>query len=224
MKIKKFKFFYPEKPVLMHIDQDAFEQMSEDPKYIAEPKYNGARCEVHLMDGEVEFWDRHGKKLDFNDNPLYKEGREKIKKILISRFGNIGYFLFDGELRHNKVTGIQCKLILWDCFIYANELLNKIPYWARRDNLINKTVKGGVNFADTRSLSYDDDTVIVIMQFKDNFRQAYEDCISGKYGDPEEFEGLVIKNVNGMLNLGRTDGINSNWMYKVRKQTGRHRF
>ena len=223
MKIKTFKYFYPEKPILIHIDQDVFEKMSNDPKYIAEPKYNGARCEVHLLNGEVEFWDRHGKKLDFNSNPLYKEGREKIKEVLISRFGTIGYFQFDGELRHNKVTGIQCKLILWDNFVNVNELLNKIPYWARRDNIINKTISGGVNAGDTRSLS-GDDTVIVIMQFKDNFRQAYEDCISGKYGDPDEFEGLVIKNVNGMLNLGRRDGINSNWMYKVRKQTGRHRF
>ena len=63
-----------------------------------------------------------------------------------------------------------------------------------------------------------------IEQFKDNFKQAYDDCISGKYGDPKEFEGLVIKNVNGMLNLSRTSGQNSNWMYKVRKQSGSYRY
>ena len=126
--------------------------------------------------------------------------------------------VFDGELRHNKVTGIQGKLILWDDFIYNYELLNKIPYWARRDKLISRTV------GNTESFSKDSDSVIVIQQFKDNFRQAYDDCISGKYGDPDEFEGLVIKNVNGMLNLGRNSGANSQWMYKVRKQTGRHRF
>jgi len=223
MKIKRFKYFYPEKPVLIHIDQDIFEQMSNDPKYIAEPKYNGARCEVHLMEGETEFWDRHGKKLDFDSNSLYKSKRDEIKKILRKAFGDQGYFQFDGELRHNKVTGIQGKLILWDNFINAYELLNRIPYWARRDKLLSRTISGGVNFGDTRSLSTDD-TVIVIQQFKDNFRQAYEDCVSGKYGDPDEFEGLVIKNVNGMLNLGRRAGANSQWMYKVRKQTGRHRF
>ena len=224
MKIKKFKYFYPEKPFLIHIDQEIFEQMSKDPKYIAEPKYNGARCEVHLIEGETEFWDRHGKKLDFDSNPLYKLKRDEIKNILRQTFGDQGYFQFDGELRHNKVTGIQGKLILWDDFIYNYELLNKLPYWARRDNLVGKTVSGGVNSGDIRSFSRDNDSVIVIQQFKDNFRQAYDDCISGKYGNPDEFEGLVIKNVNGMLNLGRNSGANSNWMYKVRKQTGRHRF
>ena len=159
----------------------------------------------------MEFWDRHGKKLDFNSNPLYKEGRERIKKILVKLFGKIGYFLFDGELRHNKVTGIQCKLILWDCFIYAHNLLNKRPYWSRHAEV---------------DIMMDLDNTIVksIEQFKDNFRQAYEDCISGKYGDPKEFEGLVLKNLNGMLNLGRNDGINSNWMYKVRKPSGSYKF
>jgi len=214
MNIKQFKYFYPEKPVLMHIEQEAFERMSEDPKWIAEPKYNGSRCEVHLFYGEVEFWDRHGKKLDFDSNPLYKEGRERIKAILVKLFGKIGYFLFDGELRHNKVTGVQCKLILWDCFILSHDLLNKKPYWYR-----HAQVDIMVDLSDSENR-----VVKCIEQFKDNFRQAFNDCISGKYGDPKEFEGLVLKNVNGMLNLGRTDGINSNWMYKVRKETGSYRF
>lgn len=219
MKIKRFKYFYPEKPVLMHIDQDAFEDMSKSPQWMAEPKLNGARCEVHMMDGEVEFWDRHGKKLDFNSNPLYKEKREKIIKILRQVFGVVGYFAFDGELRHNKVTGIQGKLALWDCFIFENELLNKIPYWARRaDKLESRTI------GNTRSFSHNDDTVILIRQHKYDFNKWYHKYISGEMGDADEFEGLVIKNVNGILNLGRNAGINSNWMFKVRKQTGRHRF
>lgn len=213
MKIKRQKYFYPEKPVLMHIEQKSFEDMSNSPQWIAEPKYNGSRCQVHIFDGEVSFWDRHGKKLDFDSNPLYKEQRDKIKKILIEAFGDIGYFLFDGELRHNKVTGIQGKLVLWDCFIYENELQNKKPYWARH----------ALVCIDFRLLC-DDGTVSCIEQFKDNFKQTYEILLSGAKGNPDEFEGLVLKNVNGKMNLGRNAGINSNWMFKIRKQTGRHRF
>ena len=211
MKIKRQKYFYPEKPVLMSIEQDAFQQMSEDPKWIAEPKYNGARCLVHIFNGDVSFWDRHGKKLDFDSNPLYKKHRDKIKKILIEAFGDIGYFLFDGELRHNKVTGIQGKLILWDCFIYDHELQNKKPYWVRHALVC-------VDF------KCDDETVSCIEQYKDNFEAVYEMLISGAKGHPDEFEGLVLKNVNGKLNLGTNSGLNSNWMFKIRKQTGRHRF
>lgn len=208
MKIKTFKYFYPEKPVLMQIIQPEFEELSNDPKWIAEPKYNGARCLVHILDGKVEFWDRHGKRLDFDKNPLYKEGRDKIKKFLVRAFGKVGYFVFDGELRHNKVSGIQCKLVLWDCFIFNHELLNKKPYWSRRALIVIEK----------------NDSVILIAQYKDDFQKVYDDCISGVYGDPEEFEGLVMKNVNGKLNLGRVSGSPSSWMFKVRKKTGRHRY
>ena len=136
-----------------------------------------------------------------------------MKKILVEAFGDIGYFLFDGELRHNKVTGIQGKLVLWDCFIYDYELQNKKPYWSRH----------ALVCIDFRLLC-DDETVKCIEQYKENFKEVYEAYISGNYGDPEEFEGLVLKNVNGKLNLGRNSGLNSNWMFKIRKQTGRHRF
>lgn len=209
MKIKSFKYFYPEKPVLMNIEQDAFERFSNDPQWIAEPKYNGQRCEVHMLDGDVQFWDRHGKPLDFNSNPLYKEGRDKIKNVLRKIFGVKGYFNWDSELRHNKVIGVQNKIVMWDTFIHGNEFLNKKPYWARHA------------MVDVlRDLPNDEKMVVkCIEQFKDNFRYHYDRLI-----EDDEFEGLVLKNVNGKLNLGRNAGINSNWMFKVRKPSGRYRF
>jgi len=212
MKLKSFKYLYPEKPVLMQIGQDVFTELSNDPQWIAEPKYNGSRCIVHIINGKVEFWDRHGKKLDFDTNALYTEGRNKIKKILINKFGKVGYFVFDGELRHNKVRGIQCKLVIWDCFIFNHEVLNKLPYWARRSNIEEK-MKVDSN-----------DPVTLIRQWKNDFKTVYDEYVSGKWGDPDEFEGVVMKNVNGKLNLGRVSGSPSNWMYKIRKQTGRHRY
>lgn len=212
MKLKSFKYLYPEKPVLMQIDQDAFTEFSNSPQWIAEPKYNGARCIVHIINGKVEFWDRHGKKLDFDTNPLYAKGRDEIKKIFINKFGEKGYFVFDGELRHNKVRGIQCKLVIWDCFIFNHEVLNKLPYWARRSKIEEKMK------ADTN------DPVTLIRQWKNDFKTVYDEYVSGKWGDPDEFEGVVMKNVNGKLNLGRVSGSPSNWMYKIRKATGRHRY
>lgn len=216
MKIKRFKYFYPEKPFLIQIGQDEFTEMSNDPKYVAEAKYNGARCEVHIMDGKVEFWDRHGKRLDFDTNPLYTELRNKIKKILIKAFGKVGYFLFDGELRHNKVRGIQGKLVLWDCFIHENEFLNRLPYWARRAKIQEKLKVDNGDFQN--------EPVFLIRQWTTDFKTVYDEYVSGKWGDPDEFEGVVIKNVNGNLNLGTSSGSPSNWMFKVRKQTGRHRY
>lgn len=203
MKIKNFKYFYPEKPVLTTIDQELFETMSNDDDYIAEPKYNGQRCCLHIIDGKVEFWGRHGKKLKYDNDP----DPEMVAKL--SKKFPKGYFLFDSELRHNKTIGIRNKLVLWDVFIWRDELLNKLQYWSRRAML------------ELRIENMDTSKITLIAQHSTDFKKVYE-----KYAaDPSnEFEGLVMKNVHGMINIGRTSAAESNWMFKVRKPSGRYKF
>jgi ATP-dependent DNA ligase len=194
----------------MSIEQDYFEHLSNDPQWVAEPKYNGNHCLIHLLNGDVQFWDRHEKRLDFDSNPLYKEGRERIKNIIVKVYGDEDYFQFDSELRHNKVTGIQNKIVLWDNFIFGNLFLHTRPYWSRHANLdiLNNLT------------SEEKEIVKPIEQFKDNFKYHYDRLIE----ESEEFEGLVLKKLSGKLNLGRKAGINSMWMFKVRKPSGRYRF
>lgn len=222
MKIKSFKYFYPEKPVLTTIDGELFEQFSNDPDWVAEPKYNGSRCMLWIIDGQVEFWDRHGKKLKYNDDP-----DPEMVAILTKKFPK-GLWLFDGELRHNKVSGIRHKLILWDVFIWRGEFLNKHQYWTRRSMLELK-------FEDTRRQyaegeDWDDEAKVgLIRQYTTDFLLEYkyytaDPSVDESYANPEEFEGLVLKNLHGMLNIGRTSASDSQWMYKVRKPSGRYKF
>jgi len=213
MILNSIKYFYPEQPVLMMIEAAAFIQMSESDEWVAEPKYNGSRCELHILDGKIEFWDRHGKHLKYNNDFLHEEGRNEIKKTLLNIFGKKGYFVLDCELRHNKVKGIQNKLVIYDIHIYHNEVLNKMVFRDRR-NLLE-----GMGFS-----IFNGDIVHLIYQYKDNFKQTYEAFISGDYGDPDEFEGLVIKRLDGKLILGRASGTDSIWMFKVRKATGSYRY
>jgi len=206
MIFKKFSYFYPENPTLIHRDADMVEKMSALDDWIAEPKYNGCRLQLHIIDGDVQFWDRHGKRLAYDKSPS-----ETLVMRLKSLFPK-GYYLFDGELRHNKVTGIRDKIVLWDCFIWEGEFLNRLPYALRRLKL-----EGFLSVGDDQELS-------LIIQYANNFRQAFEDYTGGVHGDPDEFEGLVMKNIKGRLNLGRTSNNNSGWMFKIRKETGRHKF
>jgi len=213
MNLHEIKYFYPEKPVLILIESDAFQEMSESDDWVCEPKYNGSRCEVHILDGHVEFWSRHGKHLKYNSDPLHEDEREKIKKILIEKVGDKGYFVFDGELRHNKVTGIQNMLVIYDIHIYKNEVLNRMVFGDRRLLLEN------MGFS-----IFNGDIVHLIYQYKDRFQNHFDAFIRGDYGDPDEFEGLVLKNLKGRLILGRTSGTKSLWMFKVRRKTGSYRY
>jgi ATP-dependent DNA ligase len=213
MKFSEIKYFYPEKPVLILIESDAFQEMSDDPNWVCEPKYNGSRCEVHILDGHIEFWDRHGKHLKYNSDPLHEDERETIKEILLEKVGTKGYFVFDSELRHNKVTGIQNKLVIYDIHVYKNEVLNRMLFGERRKLLES------LGFS-----IFNGDTVHLIYQYKDDFKVIFDSFVAGDYGDPDEFEGIVIKNLNGKLVLGRSSGTDSIWMFKVRVASGRYRY
>jgi ATP-dependent DNA ligase len=211
---KDFIYFYPEKPVLLLKDTEEFNKLSKDPDYICEPKFNGSRCQLHLIDGVAHFWDRHGKELSYNTNALYVEGRKKIVDKLIRLLGSEGYYLFDCELRHNKVEGVQNKLVIFDIHIFKNKFLNRLTFRERRD-ILEKIFDIPEKFIDTCPESI----VHLIKQYPIRFEEIFN-----HYSKFDEFEGVVIKNLNGKLNLGRTASKKSMWMFKVRKQTGRHRW
>lgn len=200
MQIKNFTYFYPERAQLMLRESNAFNELSKNENWIAEPKYNGSRCVVHILDGEVSFYSRHGESLKYNEDP-----DPDIVGYLKSLF-NMGYYQFDGELRHNKVKGIRDKLVIWDCFIYENVVLNRMPYW-KRQSLCSI-------FPVDR-----EHQISLIERYDTDFDKAFESVIKDS-----EMEGLVLKKLNGELELCRTSSANSKWQYKVRKKTNSYRY
>jgi ATP-dependent DNA ligase len=200
MQIKDFTYFYPERAQLLLRDSKSFIQLSDDSEWIAEPKYNGSRCCLHILNGKPMFYSRHGDTLKYNENP-HSDMIDFLKKYF-----KTGYYIFDGELRHNKVVGVRDKLVIFDCFIYENVVLNRMPFRERR-SLLSIFPEN-----DSRPIS-------AIQSYSTDFDNAFDFVTKD-----EEMEGLVLKNLNGKLVLGRTSSANSNWQFKVRIQTGRHRY
>ena len=201
MRLKRFKYFYPEKPVMVHRDQELVHRMSENPDYIGEIKFNGQRLVLHVIDGVPEFWGRHG------DILTYKPS-ESVLSAISEKIPSVGYYIFDGELRHNKVPGVRDKIVLWDVFAWEGRTV-RLGYDDRRELL--------------KSLNLDcslDSTLILIGQCEGNFKETFDRLIT----ESDEFEGIVMKNRKGKLNLGRTGAKNSDWMFKIRRTTGRHRY
>jgi ATP-dependent DNA ligase len=196
MNIKNFTYFYPEKPRLIHIDQPLFGSLSSKKEWVAERKYNGNRLQLHSLNGKLEFWNRHNERMDYFPPEFIAE---KLKYLP-------GYCVLDGELRHNKVVGIAHKIMFYDVFVWGNKLLIGQPFWYRR-NILKKLFVCNA------------EPIGVPEQFTSNFAEVFRTVTQD-----DEIEGLVIKNTRGVLNLGRTAGVNSNWMYKVRKPNGSYRF
>jgi len=201
MVIEEFKYFFPERPRLMSIKQPLFETLDADPDWFAELKYNGCRLELHYNPGEGwQFWNRHGEKMSYTPNAGLQESLKAMEKRLK------GYCIFDGELRHNKVPGIYHKIILYDVFAWDGSLLLNLSYRERRDVL-----------AQLVPLSHE--SLTVTSRFRHGFQALFDE--QTKY---HEIEGLVIKNQNGILDLGRKNLVPSVWMWKVRRPSNSYRF
>ena len=201
IQINSFKYFYPERPRLLHVNQPLFESLSQNRQWVAEPKYNGSRLQLHVIEGAFHFWNRHGEPL------VYTPSREVLDSL--RSLDLKGYWLLDGEMRHNKSKGIKHQVVLYDVFISNGELLNGKPFWWRRQ--IMAGIKG--------LFVGDGETVSLTHQYRDRFKEAYTGLITR-----DEIEGLVIKNLQGRLNLGRTRATDSTWMWKVRKPSNRYHF
>ena len=203
MKINSFTYFYPERPGLIHIEQDLFGRLSANPAWIAEPKYNGSRLLLHrLPSGVFQFWNRHNERFNF------VASGELVAALMALPLEDGKYYLFDGELRHNKTVGVRQKIVLYDVFIFGDELLCGMPFEDRRGILETLGKNGG---------SYE--ALTIAPQYPGDFRAVYDLLTPSP-----EIEGLVMKNLGGKLDLGRKRAANSRWMMKVRKPNNSYHF
>jgi ATP-dependent DNA ligase len=202
-KINTFAYFFPERPGLIHIDQGLFTSLSMNPAWIAEPKYNGSRLLLHrLPSGNWEFWNRHKERFNYTPSPEVAAALADLPLL------EGEYYLFDGELRHNKTVGVRHKIVLYDCLISQGELMTPHPFRWRRHVL-----------EVLAHIMCDDRIISIAPQYPDHFREVFDELTP----DPE-VEGLVIKRLDGKLNLGRTRAVNSTWMFKVRKPNNSYHF
>ncbi len=183
--------------------------MSQDPQWIADKKYNGSRVELHALpagpdgQGKFLFYNRHGQPMRYTPNP---EMAQALAKLPLPD----GYCLFDGELRHNKVAGVRHRMVLFDVFIWDGELQTEKTFRDRRLLLEYLTPRG----------TAEEDRPIT---FPSWFHEDFERVFTMVTMDPE-IEGPVMKYLNGKLAIRRTGPVESNWMWKVRKASGRYRF
>ena len=210
MHLNEFTYFYPEAPKLLHVGSDLFHRLSQDPAWIAEKKYNENRLELHCRarhymrrvprHGYFEFWNRHHELLNY-------EPSEEMAEALVLLFENLkGYCLFDGGLRHNKVKGVRHKIVIYDIFVWNSELLLREQFDERRKRIAD--------------LFPNDESIIRIPEhYPGSFDQTYCRVI-----EDDEIEGLVMKRLTGKIKPGRSAPIDSNWMFKVRKPSGRYKF
>lgn len=192
--------FYPPKPTLISHDQPLFVRLEQTGDTVAEPKYNGNRLVLQVLDNEsVEFWNRSGAKMVYSPSVAMLDALKRLKRKLH------GYTVFDGELMHFKTKNIKHQIILFDIFIQNGSWLRLKPFGDRR-----KVLEG---------YGERDREILLAPQFQDHYREHYQRLIR-----QPEIEGLVIKKLGAPLTLGDRESPVVNYMFKVRKPGPNYRF
>jgi integrase/recombinase XerD len=164
MELNDFTYFYPEKPRLAQVNQALIDSLDSSPDWVAEPKYNGSRLQLHHMPtGEFQVW----RKIPRFLTPLEQEkllaplqGSDhpvKVRNLALLRL------MLDSGLRVSEALALQqCDLDLEtgrlvvrngkgskDRGIWiGEETLSLVKRWARHqgrqgNGLIFTTRKGG---------------------------------------------------------------------------------
>ena len=189
--IPDLQYFYPEQPRRPADGQALLDQLSANPDWVAEPKYNGSRLQLYYLDGDWQFWNRHGRPMAYIPSP---EVLTALNALQLT-----GLWHFDGELRHHKVKGVSHQIVFYDLFIADDDPLILPDFGTRRfwlENLLGERLSAPLSLAP---------------QYPDNFQQAFQSLRQDK-----EMEGVVLKNLRGERQLCPYCGTPSHWMWKVK--------
>lgn len=134
--------FWVPKPVLI---PHAYLRQVDVSQYYVEPKVNGIRCLVYILNGKVQLWNRH-KRLIFEDDcpNVYRELCEVAKVEKYGFYRQVAkvekYGIYDGELVYKKGNE---RLYLFDCVwkfdcVLKHEVwINDLPIEVRRTEIPN---------------------------------------------------------------------------------------
>lgn len=191
------RFEYPPKPTLITKDQPLFQSLSNDPKVVAELKYNGTRLVlIRNLDGSYVFYGR--------DRQILKYSPSKEIIEMLNSLNWKGECVLDGELLHFKTKHIKNTIVLFDVFYWDGRSLKNEVFSKRRQVLLDLFPESKVDPFHF--------PVYPAAHFVDNFKSIFESHIIR-----DEIEGLVMKRLDARLEFGKSSSPTVKYMWKVRR-------
>jgi hypothetical protein len=239
MQIKTQQYIYPPRPSeAIPREETAF---LGEANWIAQLKYNDTRCLIKILPGgQIELWNRHAERLRSYHCP--DSLREEITVLANTLHLDLDKLqLLDGGLLDNKHPLINDTIALWDVLVKDGEHLLGTTYAYRYDFLRgNVTGPWTHNVPTIGSVEFGlqlTPHILIPETYQpqdwptlwDRVHQVNAPYTTGKPGAKNYkikpiLEGLVLKNRQGILELGYKEKNNGNWQMRSRITTGRHQF
>lgn len=179
--------------------------------YVAQPKYNGTRNVIHVKDGEVKIFSRHG-----GEHRQYVLS-DPIKEQILNLDLTENEYWLDSELMHNKTKNLKDKIVLFDVLQAGNYLFG-VNQMVRLD-LLGKICRFPEKKEEKGRAFEIFPNLWMAPTIDKHFVEAYS-----YYSAFEEIEGLVLRDKNSCLdNYGQKE-YTIPWIVRCRKSNNSYSF
>lgn len=206
----EFRYIYPPRPV-KKIQREHLDHLDDD--WIAQPKYNGC-CSALFIKGTKEYilCNRTAGKL-YLQKPINFTALNDGNKFMVL----CGEYLNKNQ-KGEQDNSFNHKFIIWDILVWRGTYLIGETFETRLNILYELFGKSNSHVTDKGILMFNYlhvtkvENVYIAPTFENDFKLIYDDLIK-----TDLYEGLVLKNLTGKLELGFNKRNNEIWQLKARR-------
>lgn len=208
--MKNHGYIYPPRPEvkLPPASLGSFERMR---RFMAQPKLNGSCAVVYIDDDGVKVWNRHKEhfasmKLDLDELAQLRRGNGLT--VLVGEYMNKSQKDEHDEVWNNK-------FVVFDVLVHESKHLVGTTFEERYDMMI----EWWPNNFEKLYLHGISDNCYRVGAVTEDFEGVFDDIVD--YG---MYEGLVLKDLRGKLEVGSSKKNTSSSQFKCRKPTKNYNF
>jgi len=191
IKGESMKYVYPCKPNTLPLTSELFDQLNNDPSWVAEVKRNGIRSEIYS--------EKDSKVLCTRNKTIVEDKLPEIRRQIELLPSGI---ILDGELISKRPKNWEKHFYLFDIIAYEGKYLVNLPLIQRRE-ILEKVYEKYLQWEKKIEIS---------KWVYTNKRELYYSSI----GD-ELQEGIVIKRLNSKYLIGSNSCPQNPYWLKVKK-------
>lgn len=195
----------------------------------AQIKYNDTRILIKYLPNEkVELWNRHGMRVSYTPPDTLIAQLNSLR----DKLGISDLTILDGGLLDSKHQAIKDQIVVWDILVQNGEHLLGTTY-EERFSRIRAIGVGSHPYTPTHKrhptldigISLTTDVFCPRWYDHTQYQQIWEivQIANAPFPTPV-FEGCVLKDPTGQLQIGFKVKNNTSWQVKSRVTTGRHQF
>lgn len=200
--------------------------------WITQIKFNDTRLLIkYLPDNTYQLWNRHGMKLSYTPPEHLHHQIQNLKTIL--NMDPTKTTLLDGGLLDTRHPAIKDTIVIWDILVKDDNHLLGTTYKERHDQITQAATQPYYYTPPHKKhdpinvgMKITND-ILTPINYHNNDPILWEIVTTANNPYPSSspiLEGCVIKDLEGILEMGYQAKNNTSWMAKSRVKTNRHRF